>query len=206
MVSQNRPKFKRKYISVIALMKEKDYTKCKRKEWRNNNMEAFEIRQPREGDAESIVVFYNKVGGETSYLSFEKDEYPMNVEEQRKDIKGLEGNQTNTMLLALDQGEIIGLATMHSSGKIKVRHEAELGIVIAKAYQGKGVGTELINRLIEWAKGNGVTTRISLDTRADNIKAVQLYLKFGFVFEGCRKNATLLDGVYYDLYVMGMML
>ena len=51
-----------------------------------------------------------------------------------------------------------------------------------------------------------MTTRISLDTRADNVKAVELYLKFGFVVEGCRKNSTLLDGKYYDLYVMGMML
>lgn len=51
-----------------------------------------------------------------------------------------------------------------------------------------------------------MTRRISLDTRADNVKAVELYMKFGFIVEGCRRNATLLDGKYYDLYVMGMML
>lgn len=163
-------------------------------------------RRAQGSDAGKIVDFYNFVGGETSYLSFEKDEYPMNVKEQEDEIRSLEDEEASIMLLAMDKDEIAGIATIHSSAKVKARHDGELGIVVAKKYQGQGIGTELIRQLIEWAKGNGVTTRISLDTRADNVKAVELYLKFGFVVEGCRKNSTLLDGKYYDLYVMGMML
>ena len=163
-------------------------------------------RRAQGSDAGKIVDFYNFVGGETSYLSFEKDEYPMNVKEQEDEIRSLEDKEASIMLLAMDKDEIAGIATIHSSAKVKARHDGELGIVVAKKYQGQGLGTELIRQLIEWAKGNGVTTRISLDTRADNVKAVELYLKFGFVVEGCRKNSTLLDGKYYDLYVMGMML
>lgn len=163
-------------------------------------------RNPSVEDAQKIVDFYNFVGGETSYLSFEKDEYPLDVDAQVASIKSLEGNQTNIMIMAMDGDEIAGIATINSSHKIKSRHEGELGIVVAKKYQGKGIGTELIKRLIEWARGNGVTTRIRLDTRADNTNAVSLYLKFGFQFEGCLKNSTLLNGKYYDLYVMGMML
>lgn len=169
-------------------------------------MENIIFRNPVVEDAENIVNFYNFVGGETSYLSFEKDEYPNTVEGQIEDIKALEGNQTNTMLLAMDGEKIVGIATISSSHKIKSRHEGELGIVVAKDYHGRGIGSELIRRLIEWAKGNGITTRIKLDTRADNVKAVSLYLKFGFVVEGCLKNSTLLNGKYYDLYVMGMMI
>ncbi len=157
-------------------------------------------------DAEKIVAFYNFVGGETTFLSFEKDEYPLNVEEQVSAIEALEGNETNIMLMAMDGDEIAGIATINSSHKIKARHEGELGIVVAKKYQGQGIGTELITRLIEWARGNGVTTRIRLDTRADNPTAVALYMKFGFIVEGCCRNSTLLNGKYYDLYIMGMML
>lgn len=169
-------------------------------------MENITYRRAKESDAEKIVAFYNYVGGETSYLSFEKDEYPMSVEAQVEHIRGLEGNATNIMLMAMDGEEIAGIATIGSSPKIKARHDGELGIVVARKYQGQGIGTELIRQLIEWAKGNGITTRISLDTRADNVKAVELYMKFGFIVEGCRKNATLLDGKYYDIYVMGMMI
>lgn len=169
-------------------------------------MAQISYRKVQESDAQRIVEFYNFVGGETSYLSFEKDEYPLDVEAQIEAIRSLEGNQTNIMLLAMDGDEIAGIATINSSSKIKARHDGELGIVVALKYQGQGIGTELIRQLIEWAKGNGITTRISLDTRADNVKAVSLYLKFGFIVEGCRKNSTLLNGTYYDLYVMGMML
>lgn len=58
-------------------------------------------RRAQESDAERIVDFYNFVGGETSYLSFEKDEYPLDVEAQRESIRELEGNQTNIMLMAM---------------------------------------------------------------------------------------------------------
>lgn len=58
-------------------------------------------RRAQESDAERIVDFYNFVGGETSYLSFEKDEYPLNVEAQRESIRELEGNQTNIILMAM---------------------------------------------------------------------------------------------------------
>lgn len=169
-------------------------------------MEKIIYRKAEEKDAAKIVEFFNIVGGETSYMSFEKDEYPLDVKAQAELIRGLEGNATNTMLLAMDGEEIAGLSTITSSSKIKSRHDAELGIVVAKKYQGKGIGTSLIRQVIDWVKDNGITTRICLEVRADNIKAVNIYLKFGFLVEGCRKNSTLLNGVYYDDYVMGMML
>lgn len=107
-------------------------------------------RDAKVEDAEKIVAFYNYVGGETSYLSFEKDEYPMTVSEQEDEIRSLEGNQTNRMLLAMDGEEIAGIATIHSTHKIKARHDGELGIVVAKKYQKQGIGSRLIQMLIDW--------------------------------------------------------
>ena len=169
-------------------------------------MENIIYRKAREEDAEKIVAFFNIVGGETNYMSFEKNEYPLDVKEQAELIRGLERNPTNTMLLAMDGGEIAGLSTITSSHKIKSRHDAELGVVVAKKYQGRGIGVSLIRQVIDWVKANGITTRMSLEVRADNTKAVEMYLRFGFTVEGCRKNSTRLNGVYYDDYIMGMML
>ena len=163
-------------------------------------------RNPVVEDAQEIVDFYNYVGGETSYLSFEKDEYPLNLEAQIEDIKSTNSSPINEMILAIGDGKIIGIGTINSSNKIKCRHCGELGIVVAKEYQGKGIGTTIIQKLIDWAKANGVTTRIQLDTRKDNESAIRLYEKFGFEMEGCLKNQTLLNGTYYDLCVMGMMI
>ena len=169
-------------------------------------MQNVTFREPVIEDAKEIVDFYNYVGGETSFLSFEKDEYPLDVEGQKESIQATNESPINTMLLAFVDGKIVGIGTISSSHKIKSRHSGELGIVVAQEYQGKGIGTSIIQQLIDWAKGNGVTTRIQLDTRTDNELAVKLYQSFGFEIEGCLKNSTLLDGKYYDLYVMGMML
>ncbi|MEH6941054.1 GNAT family N-acetyltransferase [Bacillus sp. JJ722] len=169
-------------------------------------MSEIQFRQPTIDDAQDIVQFYNYVGGETTYLSFEKDEYPLNADEQAKSIKSMVEQENCIMILALTNNQIIGIGTITSSNKIKSRHSGELGIVVQKDYQGKGVGSQIIQQLIDWTKSNGITTRIQLDTRCDNVGAVELYQKFGFEIEGCLKNSTLLNGKYYDLYVMGLLL
>ncbi len=169
-------------------------------------MENIIYRTAKEQDAEKVVEFFNMVGGETTYMSFEKDEYALDVKEQAELLQSFEGSKTNTMLLAMDGEEIAGLSTITSSHKIKSRHIAELGIVVAKKYHGRGIGTSLIHQVTDWVRENGITTKMRLDVRADNLKAVQMYLKLGFVVEGYIKHSTLLNGVYYDDYIMGMML
>lgn len=108
-------------------------------------METIVYRKAQEQDAEKIVEFFNMIGGETSFMSFEKDEYPLSAKEQAELIRSFEGDKTNTMLLAMDGDEIAGLSTITSSHKIKSRHIAELGIVVAKKYHGNGIGTSLIH-------------------------------------------------------------
>ena len=69
------------------------------------------------------------MGGESTFLSFVEDEYPLSVKEEEDYIRSLEGNANNVMFLALDGNEIVGLSTITSTHKIKSRHEGELGIV-----------------------------------------------------------------------------
>lgn len=163
-------------------------------------------RQPVVEDAEKIVEFYNYVGGETFYLSFQKDEYPMNAEQQKEDILATNAHPASIMILAMDGDEIAGIGTIHSGNKVKSRHQGELGIVVAEKYQKKGIGSEIIRQLIDFCKNNGITTRIQLDTLCANEVAVKLYEKFGFEIEGRLRNNTLYEGNYYDLYVMGLLL
>lgn len=140
-------------------------------------------REPVVEDAGKIVDFYNYVGGETFYLSYEKDEYPMNEEQQREDILSTNAHPACIMILAMDGQEIAGIGTIHSGNKIKSRHQGELGIVVAKKYQKKGIGSEIIRRLIDFCKENGITTRIQLDTLCANevaencMKSLDLRLK-----------------------------
>jgi RimJ/RimL family protein N-acetyltransferase len=59
----------------------------------------------------------------------------------------------------------------------------ELGLGVADDFQGQGIGTALLSRLMEWAKQNGLS-EISLIVVKDNHRAQKLYQRFGFVTEG----------------------
>lgn len=171
-----------------------------------NNIEVIallEYIQPTVEDAEEIVTFYNRVGGETSYLSFEKDEYLLSVEEQRLAIQTNNLDSQQLMIVVKEENVIVAIGTMTTSKKIKSRHVTELGLVVQKVSQGKSIGTELMKRLMKWAREQPNLTKIRLDTRADNVRAVSLYLRLGFIVEGTLKNDTYWNGQYYDLYIMG---
>lgn len=66
--------------------------------------------------------------------------------------------------------------------------EAHLtNVAVAPEQQGQGIGTALVACLLELGIEKGVE-RFTLEVRASNIRAIDLYKKFGFRQEGIRKN------------------
>ncbi|MBP0963354.1 MAG: GNAT family N-acetyltransferase [Oscillospiraceae bacterium] len=162
-------------------------------------------RSAEEADAAAIVAFYNQVGGQSDFLSFGKDQYPLDADAQAAAIRKQKNDPTNLMLLAIDNGEIAGIATIGSSPKTRFRHSGELGIVVAQTHWNRGIGSQMIAMLLKQLRAGGITTRVFLSTRADN-PAAALYQRFGFAEEGRGKNAVLEKGVYHDLIWMSLML
>ena len=68
----------------------------------------------------------------------------------------------------------------------KAEQETDHGV--HKGHQGKGIGSMLMEKLIEWAKHAKVVEKIELNVRASNSRARALYLKFGFEEEGRLKR------------------
>ena len=58
-------------------------------------------------------------------------------------------------------------------------HETQI-IIGEKKYWGKSYGTEAIKQLIEKAKSNGIS-KIYLEVRPNNLRAIRAYKKCGFV-------------------------
>lgn len=164
------------------------------------------IREAEKSDAEQMISFYNFVGGETDFLSFGKDDFRKNPAEYENYIEDIKKEYNSIILLAITEGEIIGIATINSNQKTRTRHVGVLGIVIKKRYWGLGLGKKLMNLLINWAKSNNITKKILLLTNENNKAAQDLYKKVGFIEEGLLTKDNYINGVYYNTVIMGLVL
>ncbi len=109
----------------------------------------------------------------------------------------------HVQIVAEAHGKVVGAAGLHPVGiSPRKRHMMLLGINVDLDWQGRGVGTLLMQSLCDYADNWLGLLRIELDVYADNRRAQALYERFGFVREGVRRCEALRDGVYVDGWLM----
>ena len=70
-------------------------------------------------------------------------------------------------------------------------------------YQGLGIGKQLIETLLDWARNNKQIEKVVLQVFATNGRAIDLYRTMGFVEEGRHIKAIKQpDGTYVDVIQM----
>ena len=80
-----------------------------------------------------------------------------------------------------DSGRIVGVARYATdAGRVSA---AEIAIVVADEWQGRGLGTAL-TRLLMWRAATTGFTRLSASVQADNRRAQRLLRRLGFVLRG----------------------
>ena len=106
-------------------------------------------------------------------------------------------------LVACIDGEVIGQLGLHTSpGRPRRRHVGEIGMAVRDDWQGKGVGTALMQAAVELADKWLNLFRLELEVYTDNEPAVRLYKKFGFKIEGTAIQHAFRDGHFVDSYFM----
>ena len=71
-----------------------------------------------------------------------------------------------------------------------------------RSWPAKGVGTALMQALLDLADNWLNLSRLELTVFTDNEAAVKLYQKLGFVIEGTHRKFAFRDGEYVDCYAM----
>lgn len=162
--------------------------------------------------AEEALKFWkmmNALDYETKFMLYEPGERREN-EESLFGIKMMieKAMLEEQFLLVAECGDDGGLAGYLSAQKgslNRILHTAYIVVGIREKYRGQGIGTELFKRLDIWAKEHKVT-RLELTVMCPNTVAKRLYEKQGFVVEGIKKKAVLVDGEYVDEYYMAKLL
>lgn len=174
------------------------------KEIKLKNGKTAILRSANKEDAKAMIDYLNIIGGESDFITFGKNEFPMSVEAEQDYIERVNNmNNSKNVLITIDN-EIIGIASINSVEKERMKHNGTLGISLRKKYWGIGLGSEIMDYLINWAKSNKITKKINLLVREDNIRGVKLYEKFGFEKEGILKKDTCVNGIYYNTIAMGL--
>lgn len=142
------------------------------------------LRNGEESDGAAVLEVFNLTHEETDYLFSYTDENGMTAAEEGEYLKEKTASDNEIEIVAVVDGKIVGTAGIDAIGtKYKVKHRAEFGVGIAKAYWGLGLGTALAKACIDCAK-KAEFTQLELNVVAENESAVALYGKLGFVEYG----------------------
>ena len=107
------------------------------------------------------------------------------------------------LLVATIDAEVVGNLGLHAASKSpRRRHVGNIGMAVRDDRQGRGVGTALVRAALELADGWLNYQRLELWVYSDNLAALHLYRKFGFVVEGSCRAYAFRDGQYVDASAM----
>jgi RimJ/RimL family protein N-acetyltransferase len=104
---------------------------------------------------------------------------------------------TNEGFAALDAEErFLGLALAPEIDR--EGREVELGYIVARAARGRGVATEMLRQLTEWALAELGALRIWLVINIDNPASERVAERCGYVREGVMRSIHLKQGIRVD--------
>ena len=167
---------------------------------------AIVIERAKSTDAEAILNFTKICGSETDNLSFGEGGIPVSVEKEADYIKSMENSNTEIFLVARDGNEIVGTGSYSVFPRKRMAHRGEFGISVRKSYWNLGIGTMLLEHILDFAKNVAKSEIVSLEVRSDNAAAIHLYKKFGFEKIGTFKGYFKINEDYIDFDIMELFL
>jgi RimJ/RimL family protein N-acetyltransferase len=171
-------------------------------------MPDYTLRPAVPDDAQPIIDYLAGLADEPyNNTSLSPGDRPFTLEAERKLIAEMDAAVNSLMLLAVDSaGSVIGLATLEGGKRAATRHEAVIGISLKPDWRNKGIGTAMMQALIDYARQNGILTRLELRVVTDNARGLHLYHKLGFVEEGRHQMVLFKEGQYLDDISMALLL
>jgi RimJ/RimL family protein N-acetyltransferase len=163
------------------------------------------IREATPDDAGAVIALLERLYAETSFLLYEPGEMKSNVEVYaRRMAEGIEkGNWT--MFIADCDGSLVGTLFGSRGNAKRTYHSLTVGIGVLRANWGQGIGRSLLGAAESWAKARGVR-RLELTVRTTNHRAMALYERVGFEWEGVKRHSQLVENEYVNEFLMSKLI
>lgn len=171
--------------------------------YRTINGHEIAIRYPSHLDLEAMWQYINALSQERTYIHFQGEDIPLEMEKKYLDtqLEKIAKHET-VMLLAFSGNDLIGLAEVEMKDRAE-RHIGVLGVSIAKPFRGEGLGSLLMELIINEAVSKLPFLEIlTLCVFSSNATGKALYKKFGFAEYGCLPQGLKLESEYVDHVLM----
>ena len=164
------------------------------------------IRKVEINDASQIINLMKKLAIQTKFMLREAHEVNENIEDQENRIKDMLEDLKTLYIVAEVDCQIVGFLISSSRNLERIKHVGDFIIGIDEAFWEKGIGTRLMENLIDWAKEKQLK-RLTLEVVESNSSAIKLYKKFGFEVEGLKVGDHYIGNeVYLNTVVMGKLM
>lgn len=142
----------------------------------------MEVRRASLEDAPALAEVIRAVADEREFIATQP---PVDVGERGDRLREAIATGLSESWVLLEEERVVG-----SLGLTRARWDpavATLGMAIVSAERGRGGGRALLEAALTWARSARMR-KLDLEVYVDNVRAVALYARAGFVVEGLRRD------------------
>lgn len=158
------------------------------------------IRSASEQDAEAMAAYMAALLAEQ--LDTVTRRAPPSLDDERTFVRNAQSAERAFVLLALCDGEVVGLLDLWAGASPEFRHCGHFGMSVAKEWRGKGVGRHLLNTALNNALAWEGFCRLELEVTPWNTVAIHLYKSLGFKVEARKAKAANFRGLPEEILLM----
>ena len=129
--------------------------KIKKREF-NLNGHQLVLRTAKKEDAQNLLSHLKQFYAESKYLIKEPEEVQVTLEEEYDWIDEHLNSDNSLLIMAEVDGKYVGDASFEGTTLSRQKHRVSLGIFILKDYTNMGIGTHLMETLIEESRKTSI--------------------------------------------------
>jgi RimJ/RimL family protein N-acetyltransferase len=158
------------------------------------------VRPAEPGDAARLVELAREVGAEEEGWLITGGEWRSPGEERRY-LRWLRHHTDAAVFVAEEHGAVVGRLSISRDAHPASEHVADLGLMVAREFRRRGIGTALMQAAERWARRQGVR-KLELHVFPHNEAAIALYEGLGYAKEGFRRRHYRRRGELVDAILM----
>jgi RimJ/RimL family protein N-acetyltransferase len=158
------------------------------------------IRHGEPGDASALVELAHAVGAEEGGWLVTSGTWRTPWEERRY-LRALRRYPDAAVLVAEEDGHVVGRLSIVRDAHPACAHVADVGIMVQLDRRRSGIGSALMRAAEDWARRAGIS-KLELHVFPHNEAALGLYRSLGYVQEGYRRRHFRRDEEYVDAVLM----